>query len=325
MKAILCKEWGKPETLVLEEVPDPEPEPGQVQIDIHACGVNFADTLIIQGLYQEKPALPFTPGSEVAGTISALGEGVENFQVGDRVAALCSIGGMAERATAPAQSTMSMADSMPYTVAAGFAVAYGTSHVALEHRANLQPGETLLVHGAAGGVGLAAVEIGKAMGATVIATASSQAKLDVASAHGADHLINYSEGGFREEVKSLTGGKGADVIYDPVGGDVFDESLRCINWEGRILVIGFASGRIPKAPVNLTLVKNFSIVGIYWGAYAKRNPQVQLNSFARLMEWYEKGAIRPYVSATYSLDNASKALLDLMERRSTGKVVVETR
>lgn len=322
MKAILCTEWGPVDKLQLADVPSPTPGPGQVKLAVGACGVNFADTLIIQGLYQEKPPLPFTPGSEVAGEIVEVGEGVSQFKSGDRVAALCSTGGMAEEVIAPAAATTPIPDEMDYATASGFTVAYGTAHVALDHRARLQEGETLLVHGASGGVGLAAVEIGKAMGAIVIATASTQEKLKTAADHGADHLINYREGEFRHLVKEHTEGKGADVIFDPVGGDIFDQSLRCINWEGRILVIGFASGRIPKAPVNLALVKNFSIVGIYWGAYAKNNPKILTDSLATLHRWYTEGTLRPLVSETYPLERAADALTALIERRARGKVVV---
>lgn len=321
MKAILCTELGKPEQLTLTDLPSLQPDAGQVHIRVGACGINFADTLIIQGLYQEKPDLPFTPGSEVAGEVIAVGAGVDHLKPGDRVAALCS-GGLAEEALAPAEATIPIPDEMDYATAAGFAVAYGTSHVALGHRGQLQPRETLLVHGSSGGVGLAAVEIGKAMGATVIATASTQAKLDVATAHGADHVINYTEGEFRNKVKELTDGKGADVIFDPVGGDVFDQSLRCINWEGRLLVIGFASGRIPKAPANIALVKNISVVGIYWGAYRKHNPKVLTDSLAQLYKWYAEGVLKPLVSAQYPLENTAEALNALIDRRVTGKVVV---
>ncbi len=323
MKAILCTELTGLEGLQLTEVPDPSPGPGEVLIRVRACGVNFADTLIVQGKYQEKPPLPFIPGAEISGDILAVGEGVTHVHPGQRVAALCETGGFAELATVRAERIVPIPDAMPYSTAAGFLITYGTSHVGLDHRAQLRAGETLLVHGAAGGVGLAAVEIGKALGATVIATASTPEKLAVAAAHGADHTINYREGGFRERVKELTGGRGADVIYDPVGGDVFDESLRCIAWEGRLLVIGFASGRIPQIPAGLVLVKNISIVGLYWGAYARHNPRVLTDSLSALLTWYAAGKIRPHVSATYPLDQTAEALRALLERRSTGKVVVE--
>lgn len=322
MKAILCRELGDPDKLELAELPSPKPEAGQIRIGVKACGINFADTLIIQGLYQEKPDLPFTPGSEVAGVVLEVGAGVDHIRVGDRVAALCNIGGMAEEVVAAADAAVAIPPEMDFATAAAFTVAYGTAHVALERRANLQAGETLLVHGASGGVGVAAVEIGKAMGATVIATASTEEKLAVAQSHGADHLINYSEGEFRNRVKELTNGAGADVIFDPVGGETFDQSLRCINWEGRILVIGFASGAIPNAPANILLVKNVSVVGLYWGAYRKHSPSVITDSLAKLYQWYLGGQLKPHISEQFPLENAADALRALIDRRATGKVVV---
>ena len=325
MKAIVCKQWGQPEDLVLEDVPSLEIGDDEVLIAVHACSVNFADTLIIAGLYQEKPELPFTPGAEVAGEVLAVGVGVQHVKPGDRVAALCSNGGFAAEAKANAMSVMPIPDNMDYVSAAAFPIAYGTAHVALAHRGQLQAGETLLVHGASGGVGLAAVEIGKQMGATVIATASTTAKLTLAQAHGADHVINYREGEFRNQVKELTDGKGADVIFDPVGGDVFDQSTRCINWEGRIIVVGFAAGRIPQLPVNLALVKNFSVVGVYWGRYAKQNPQVLTDSLATLLGWYAMGKLKPHVTQTFALTETPAALRTLMDRKALGKVVVKTR
>lgn len=322
MKAVVCQELTGVDGLVYTDVEDPQPGPGEILVRVRACGVNFADTLIVQGKYQEKPSLPFIPGAEISGDVVAVGEGVEHIRPGQRVAALCETGGFAELATVRAEQIVPIPDAMPYTTAASFVIAYGTSHLGLAHRARLQEGETLLVHGAAGGVGLAAVEIGKALGATVIATASTPEKLAVAAEHGADHTINYRDGGFRQEVKELTGGRGANVIYDPVGGDVFDESLRCIAWEGRLVVIGFASGRIPQIPAGLVLVKNISIVGLYWGSYARHNPRVLTGSLATLLGWYTEGKIRPHVSATYPLEQTAEALRSLIERRSTGKVVV---
>ncbi|MEM7345011.1 MAG: NADPH:quinone oxidoreductase family protein [Chloroflexota bacterium] len=322
MKAMLCKEWGKPESLVLEEVADPIPGEGEVRIGIRACGINFADTLIISGQYQVKPPFPFSPGLEIAGEILEVGAGVTHLKPGDRVAAICGHGGLAEQVAISAARVIPIPDSMDYNSAAGFAVAYGTSHLGLAHRANLQAGEVLLVHGAAGGVGLTAVEIGKLMGATVIATASTASKLELAAKYGADHLINYREEDFRTRVKEITGGKGADVILDPVGGDVFDQSVRCINWEGRILVIGFASGRISKLPTNLTLVKNMSVVGVFWGAYADRDPKVLLNSLGTLLQWYEAGKLNIHVSQTFPLAESAAALNTLINRQAKGKVVV---
>ncbi|GIK57293.1 MAG: NADPH:quinone oxidoreductase family protein [Chloroflexi bacterium] len=325
MKAIICREWGKPESLVVGERPSSPPGQGQVRIGIHACGVNFADTLIIQGLYQERPAFPFSPGMEVAGEILEVGEGVTHLRVGDRVAAVTGHGGYAEEVVTDARTVFPIPPMMDFVTAAGFAITYGTSHIALAHRARLQPGEVLLVHGAAGGVGLTAVEIGKLLGATVIATASTPEKLALAQRYGADHLINYRQDKFRDRVKEITNGKGADVIYDPVGGDVFDESVRCIAWEGRLLVIGFADGRIPQLPVNLALVKNMSVVGVYWGGYSTRQPRVITDSLRTLLAWYVEGKIRPHISQTYPLGQAADALNSLINRQSTGKVVLTIR
>lgn len=325
MRAILCSALTGPDGLTVVELPDPIPGPEQVVVGVRACGVNFADTLIVQGKYQEKPLLPFIPGGEIAGDVLALGEGVRHLSMGQRVAALCELGGFAEQVAVDATRCVPLPDSIGYESAAGFLIAYGTSHIALTRRANLHAGETLLVHGAAGGVGLAAVEIGALLGATVIATASSAEKLALARQYGAAHTIDYTQEDFVERVKAITGGRGADVIYDPVGGDVFDRSLRCIAWEGRLLVIGFASGRIPQPPAGLLLVKNVSVVGLYWGAYAKRNPQVLTASLAQLFAWQAEGKLKPHISATFPLAETSAAMRSLMERRSVGKVVVTTK
>jgi NADPH2:quinone reductase len=304
------------------ELPSPRPGAGEILVGVKACGLNFADTLMIQGKYQERPEFPFSPGLEVSGEVLEAGSGVDDFVPGDRVIALCGHGGLAEQVVLPAANAARLPQAMDFVSAAGFAVVYGTAHVGLAHRARLQPGEVLLVHGAAGGVGLAAVQVGRQMGATVIATASSEEKLAVARSHGAEHGINYGQDSFREQVKALTDGRGADVIFDPVGGEVFDQSLRCINWEGRILVIGFASGTIPALPVNLTLVKNISVVGVYWGAYRKRNPALLQQSWQQLLDWYAQGALTPLISATYPLEQAPAGLASIIERRATGKVVV---
>ena len=322
MKALLCRELGPVDALEMGERESPRPGPGELKIAVRACGINFADVLVVQGLYQERPALPFSPGMEVSGVVTAIGEGITGFRTGDRVAALCGHGGLAEEVLAPAAAAVRIADAMDFESAAALTVAYGTAHVGLSHRAGLRRGEVLLVHGAAGGVGLAAVEIGKLMGATVIATAGSEAKLELAARRGADHVVNYREGGFREPVKALTGGRGADLIFDPVGGAVFEESLRCINWEGRLLVVGFASGTIPKAPANLLLVKNCSVVGLYWGAYLRRNPSVLTGAWRTLLDWHDAGRLRPHVSSVYPLERGVEALAELAERRATGKVVV---
>ena len=322
MKALLCTAWGGPDTLTIGELPSPTPGPGEILIGVRACGLNFADTLMIQGKYQERPDFPFSPGLEIAGEVLKVAPGVDDFAPGDRVIALCGHGGLAERVAVAAGNAVGLPEGMDFESAAGFAVVYGTAHVGLDRRARLQAGEVLLVHGAAGGVGLAAVEVGRRMGATVIATASNEQKLALAESHGAHHGINYAEVDFRDRVKELTDGRGADVIFDPVGGDVFNQSIRCINWEGRILVIGFASGAIPELPVNLTLVKNMSVVGVYWGAYRKRDSAVLQQSWQQLLAWYAEGALSPHVSATFPLEQTPAALASLMERRATGKVVV---
>ncbi len=309
---------------MVEEVPEPKPGPGDVLIRVRACGVNFADALIVQGTYQEKPLLPFTPGLEVAGEIVAMGRDVAGFATGQRVAALCTTGGYAETVTAPAAVTVQIPDSMPYETAAGFLVAYGTAHIGLEYRARLGAGETLLVHGAGGGVGLAAVEVGKAMGATVIATAGSQDKRALASSRGADHVIDYRAGEFKDLVKMLTDDRGVDVVFDPVGGNVLAQSMRCIAWEGRLLVIGFAAGDIPQVPAALVLVKNISLVGVYWGAYRMHDPAVITGSLHRLFKWFEKGALRPMVSETLPLERAAQAIRRLLDREARGKIVLTT-
>lgn len=324
MKAVLCKELGPPEKLVIKEISSLTPAANEVRVAVHACGLNFADILIIEGKYQERPDLPFTPGSEFSGEILEVGAGVTGIKPGDRVMAR-GRGGYAEEAIAPANSVIKISDAMSYEEAAGFAVAYGTSHMGLDRRANLKVGETLLVHGASGGVGLAAVEIGKAMGATVIATASTAQKLAVAQEHGADHLINYTEGEFRQKVKDLTDGKGADVIYDPVGGDIFDQSLRCINWEGRIIVVGFAAGRIPQAPMNIVLVKNISLIGLFWGNYGRFDPARMRRSLDTLVEWYDQGKLKPHISTVYPLEQVAAALNEFHQRSVVGKIILKTR
>lgn len=322
MKAVLCTTLGGPEDLSVQDVPSPEIKPGHVRLRVRAAGVNFADTLIIQGKYQVRPDLPFTPGIEIAGEIAELGDGVQGLKPGQRVMAVCGTGGFADEAVVPASVVVPLPDAMDFTTAASFPIAYGTSHVALRHRANLKAGEVLLVHGAAGGVGLTAVEIGKAIGATVIATAGNADKLKVAADHGADHLIDYSREDIRERVKAIAGG--VDVVYDPVGGAAFDASLRCMNWEGRILVIGFASGKIPQVPANILLVKNISVLGTFFGAYTNNAPEVAQNALVELMGWYADGKLKPHVSFTYPLEGAGEALSALIERRSTGKVVLTT-
>ncbi|BCG22195.1 NADPH:quinone oxidoreductase family protein [Pseudomonas sp. No.21] len=325
MKAVLCKAFGPAETLVLEEVASPEPKKNEVLIDVHAAGVNFPDTLIIEGKYQFKPPFPFSPGGEAAGTVAAVGEKITHLKPGDRVMALTGWGSFAEQVAVPGYNVMPIPKGIDFNSAAAFGMTYGTSMHALKQRANLQPGETLLVLGASGGVGLAAVEIGKAMGAKVIAAASSAEKLEVAKAAGADLLINYSESSLKEKVKELTGGQGADVIYDPVGGDLFDEAIRSIAWNGRLLVVGFASGRIPELPVNLTLLKGASVVGVFWGSFAQRQPQDNLANFQQLFAWHAEGKLKPLVSQVFPLEQSADAINALGQRKAVGKVVVKVR
>lgn len=322
MKAVLCKEFGKPDKLVVEEVGSPPVIGGTVKISVRACGVNFPDALMIQGLYQVKPPFPFSPGLEVSGDVIEVGAGVDNVKVGDRVIATLQYGGFAEEVVVPAIMVLPMPTNMSYEHGAGFPLVYGTSHVALAHRGKLQEGETLLVLGAAGGVGLTAVELGKLMGAKVIAAASTPEKLALTQQYGADEIIQYTEENLRDRVKELTNGKGADVIYDPVGGDMFDMAVRRIAWEGRYLVIGFASGRIPELPVNIALLKNASIVGVFWGAYLLNDPSVIMKSFQQLLKWYADGKLKPHIHKTFPIDDAPSAILELMERRAMGKVLV---
>lgn len=322
MKAVVCEKWGPPESLVVREVPDPRAMPGQVVIDVRAAGVNFPDVLVIENKYQFKPKLPFTPGGEVAGVVSEVGEGVTGLSVGDRVLATTGFGAFAERVVARAEGTFRIPDRMDFTTAACFLMTYGTSHHALVHRAALRPGETLLVLGAAGGVGLAAVEIGKLLGARVIAGASSSEKLETCREHGADELVDYTREDLKERVRELTGGAGADVVYDPVGGDLSEPALRATGWEGRFLVIGFASGTIARIPLNLALLKGCQIVGVFWGAFVGREPERFRDEVRELFSWFEEGRLRPLVSASYPLEEAGRALREMADRRVRGKVAV---
>lgn len=322
MKAILCKSWGLPETLVVEELPEVTPGPGQVAIDVQAAGVNFPDVLIIQNKYQFKPELPFTPGGELAGVVRAVGDGVSQYKAGDRVIAFVGQGAFAQQIAVPVQAVMPMPSGMDFDIAAAITLTYGTSHHAVVDRAQLKAGETLLVLGAAGGVGLAAIEIGKALGARVIAAASTDEKLAVCKAHGADALINYSTQDLREAVKSATEGKGPDVIYDPVGGIYAEPAFRSIGWRGRYLVVGFANGEIPKLPLNLTLLKGASLVGVFWGEFVKREPKANLASMRELMGWLAEGKIKPHISGRYALADTPQALQDMAARKVTGKVVI---
>ncbi|MBV0913885.1 NADPH:quinone oxidoreductase family protein [Anianabacter salinae] len=317
MKTMQITQFGQPP--ILSDMERPEPAPSEIAVKIAACGLNFADLLMIEGKYQDTPEPPFAPGLELAGTVIATGKNVKNVASTDRVAIFTGHGGLAEEGNFPAERAVALPDSMPFTEAAAFLVAYGTSHVALSHRANLRPGETLLVLGAAGGVGLTAVEIGKLMGATVIAAARGADKLAVAKAAGADHLIDTDTDDLRAAVKALGG---ADVVYDPVGGDLFKAAFRACNPEARIVVIGFASGDIPQVPANHLLVKNISVLGLYWGGYMGFRPDVVTGSFTQLFEWYAEGKLSPHVSATFPLERALDGLEMLRSRRSTGKVVI---
>ena len=325
MKAMLCKSFGPAETLVLEETASPEPKKNEILLDVHAAGVNFPDTLIIEGKYQFKPPFPFSPGGEAAGVVAAVGEKVTHLKPGDRVMGLTGWGSFAEQVAVPGYNVMQIPKGMEFKEAAAFSMTYGTSMHALKHRGNLQAGETLLVLGASGGVGLAAVEIGKAMGARVIAAASSAEKLAVAKAAGADELINYTEASLKDELKRLTAGQGVDVIYDPVGGALFEEAFRSIAWNGRMLVVGFASGTIPSLPANLPLLKGAALVGVFWGAFATRQPQDNLANFQQLFTWYAEGKLKPLVSQTFPLAQAADAINALGQRKAVGKVVVQVR
>ena len=324
MKAVLCKSHGMPDTLVVEDVPSPDLTEGQVLISVKACGVNFPDTLIIQGKYQFKPDLPFSPGGEVSGVIKAVGDGVTNVSVGDRVIAFSTWGGFAEELAVDATRLIKMSDKMDFEKASAFILTYGTSYHALKDRANIQPGETLLVLGASGGVGLAAVQLGKSMGARVIAAASTQEKLDVCAANGADELINYSSEDLRARVKEITQGAGVDVIYDPVGGPLSEKALRDMSWGGRFLVVGFAVGEIPKVPLNLALLKGCSIVGVFWGDFTRREPALNETNNQELMRLFEAGKISPHIHKVYPLTQASEALNELLDKKVSGKVVLST-
>ena len=324
MKAMLCEKFGPPEDLVLKEVADLIPLAGQVRIATEACGVNFPDTLIIENKYQFKPDLPFAPGGEVTGIVDAVGDGVSQDLLGQPVMCMTLSGGFAEQTLCKAEDLIARPSSMPSTVAAGFTMTYGTSMHALKQRAQLQAGETLLVLGAGGGVGLAAIEIGKQMNATVIAAASSAEKLNAAKNAGADNLIDYSQQDLRSALKEIVGKKGVDVVYDPVGGDMFEAALRSTAWGGRVLVVGFASGDIPKVPVNLALLKGCSIVGVFWGAFRLNYTKEDNENFEQLFAWYEDGKLKPYASKIYALEAAAQALNDLKNRKAVGKIVLKT-
>jgi len=323
MKAWQVKDWCEPEDMTFAEVELLSPKHGEVRIRNHAAALNFFDILQIQGKYQSKPSLPFTPGAEVSGVVEAVGDGVDRVNVGDRVMGWGGTGGFAEYTVTPAAKTFRIPDSMEWSSAAAMLITYQTSFMALKDRGTLKPGECLLVHAGAGGVGSAAIQLGKTFGATLIATAGSEDKLDFCLSQGADHALNYREPAWVDEVKRITGGGGADVIYDPVGGDVFDSSTKCIASEGRLLVIGFAGGRIPSIAANRILLKNISVVGCYWGGHLERHPEYLDETQHELFALFEAGKINPVVSHEYPLSEAVAALRDLASRKTVGKVVLK--
>ncbi|MBL4617964.1 MAG: NADPH:quinone oxidoreductase family protein [Robiginitomaculum sp.] len=322
MKAVICEKFDGWEALKLSDVPDPVVSAGHVVIDVKAAGLNFPDLLLVAGKYQMKPPLPFIPGSECAGIICEIGEGITGWNLGDRVIAYTMIGAMADKVAVPAASLIPLPENMPFANGAGLTTTYATSYYALKQRANLQAGETVLVLGAAGGVGLAAVELAKAMGANVIAGASSDEKLATAKAHGADHLINYSTQSLKEQIKEITKGKGVDVIYDPVGGDLSETAFRSIGFNGRFLVVGFADGDIPKLPLNLPLLKTASIIGVFWGAWAMRDPKAHASNMGEIISMFENGKIKVTVSKQIRFADFSEGFADLSERRAQGKLVL---
>lgn len=319
---MVCNEFADVEKLSYQDVPDPQAKKGQVVVDIKASGVNFPDGLLVQGLYQMKPDFPFIPGSEVAGVISEVGEGVSHLKVGMRVIALCMLGGYAEKVAVPATHVLPFPDVIPDAEAAALVTAHATAHHALKQRANIQPGETLVVTGAAGGTGLAAVQIGKAMGAKVIAVCSTQEKLDVAKQNGADILINYTEVDLKTALKDVTDGKGVDVVYECVGGDAFHACSRSMGWNGRLLVVGFACGTIPEFPVNLSLVKGYSVVGVFWGSFTQHQPQEFAKNMQQLMTWYVEGKVKVIIDESVPLADAKTALNKVMGRDVKGKMAL---
>lgn len=327
MKAVLCHQFGPPESLVVDDIAWPQVTKGNVLIEVKACGVNFPDTLIIEGKYQFKPPFPFSPGGEVAGIVREVGEGVKHLKPGDNAFALTGWGGFAEGVLADGYRTFPMPPGMDYQTAASLMYTYGTSYHALKDRANLQanPGdgpETLLVLGAAGGVGLAAVTLGHIMGARVIAAASTDEKLALCREYGASETINYTTQDLRERIKEITGGQGVDVIYDPVGGNLAEPALRSMNWRGRYLVVGFAAGQIPSLPMNLPLLKGCSVIGVFWGAFAERQPKDNFRNFQELLGFWQAGQLKPHIHATYPLEQAAEALNEMLGRRVMGKILM---
>ena len=323
MRALRCHEYGPPEALTIDEVPDPRPGEGEIIVDVRAASLNFPDVLMIQGKYQRQPDMPFVPGCEAAGVVSELGSGVRDISIGDRVIVLPPTGAFAEKVVASADSLIPAPDGMSFPAASSIALTYGTSYHALKQGAALRPGETLLVLGAAGGVGLAAVQLGKAMGATVIAAASTDEKLAAARASGADMTVNYAAKSLRDEVKALTGGRGIDVVYDPVGGDYAEAALRLLAPDGRFLAVGFATGEIPKIPLNLVLLKRCRVVGVFWGAWRKDNPSASRANYRTLMEMFDSKNLEPVVSQEFAFEDFASAFRMLAERRAIGKVVIK--
>ena len=322
MKAIICKAYGLPDSLVLQETASPEPGPDEVLVNVKACGLNFPDTLIIQGLYQFKPELPFTPGSDLAGIVKSVGSNVKHLTQGDEVFGFVPFGALAEEVIVPSNSCFQKPQNMDFATVASFMMAYGTSFHALKDRAKLKEGETLVVLGASGGVGLAAVELGKLMGAKVIAAASTEEKLQLCTDYGADITINYEKNDLKSSLKSLTANKGVDVIYDPVGGQYSEAAFRAIGWNGRFLVVGFAAGNIPKIALNLPLLKGASIVGVFWGGFAMGNPKANMENTRILMQWHAEGKLKPHIHKTYPLEATATALEEMMQRKARGKLVI---
>lgn len=322
MKAVLCKSYGPPESLVIEEVTPLVPEQGEVIIDVKACGLNFPDTLIIQGKYQFQPEMPFSPGGEVAGTIKAVGAGVDHLKVGDKVMSGTGWGGFAEEVKAMATNVFPIPPGLDFVTAATSMMTYGTSYHALVDRAQLKKDETLLVLGAAGGVGTAAIQIGKALGATVIAGASSDEKLEYCKGLGADFVINYNREDLKSRTKELSGGRGVDVVYDPVGDRYTEPALRAIAWKGRYLVVGFAAGDIPKIPLNLPLLKGCQIMGVFWGGFFRNEPKKNADNFVQIIKWFVDGTLKPRIHARYALEDVAEAMNLMIEKKVMGKIVL---
>jgi len=323
MKAVLCRQFGPPESLSLEDIAEPELNEGQVRIAVRACGINFPDLLLIAGKYQLRPPMPFSPGAELAGDILEVAGDVKKLKPGQRVVAVNGFGGLAEQICVDASKVVPLPDAIEYVPAAAFLLTYGTAYHALKQRARLQAGETLTVLGAAGGVGLAAVDVGKMLGATVIAAASSAGKLELTRKYGADHLINYAASKLKDGIMQMTSGRGADVVYDPVGGELFEQCLRSVAWGGRLLVIGFTSGQIPSVPANLPLLKGSSIVGVFWGRFTEEEPELSAQNSTELFRLLANGTLKPHVSETLPLSQSAEALRTVADRRTKGKIVIK--